>query len=44
MTAAMFIHIARQEYRMVALNIAVGALAAFVAWGRLYHAPLEEQG
>jgi hypothetical protein len=43
MACAMVIHVARGEYRMVVLNVAVGLLAAFVAWGRLLHAPLEEQ-
>jgi hypothetical protein len=42
MACAMVIHVARGEYRMVALNLAIGALAAFVAWSRLYHAPLEQ--
>ncbi|HEY6880547.1 MAG TPA: DoxX family protein [Polyangiales bacterium] len=41
MASAMIIHIARGEYRMVALNLAVGMLAAFVAWGRLLHSPIE---
>jgi putative oxidoreductase len=43
MACAMIIHIARGEYRMVALNFAVGALAAFVAWGRLMHEPIEQR-
>jgi len=41
MASAAVIHIARSELRMVALNLAIGALAAFVAWGRLMHEPLE---
>lgn len=42
MSSAAIIHIARGEYRMVALNVAIGSLAAFVAWGRLTHEPLED--
>lgn len=41
MACAMIIHVARGELRMVLLNVVVGALAAFVAWSRLLHAPLE---
>lgn len=41
MASAAVIHIAREEYRMVLLNLAVGLVATFVAWGRLTHAPLE---
>jgi apolipoprotein N-acyltransferase len=44
MASASIIHIARGELRMVAVNIAVGALAAFVAWGRLTHEPIESSG
>jgi putative oxidoreductase len=41
MFSAAIIHIARGEPRMLAINLLVGALAAFVAWGRLMHLPLE---
>jgi hypothetical protein len=41
MACALVIHVARGEFRMVALNLAVGGIAAFVAWGRLMHAPIE---
>jgi len=41
MSAATIIHIARGEPRMLIINVSVGALAAFVAWGRLAHKPLE---
>ncbi len=42
MACAMVIHVSRGEYRMIALNLAVGTLAAFVAWGRLLHEPIEQ--
>jgi hypothetical protein len=35
------VHIARGELRMIPVSLAVAALAAFVAWGRLTHNPLE---
>ncbi len=41
MGAAALFHVARGELRMVAVNVAIGLLAAFVAWGRLAHRPLE---
>ena len=41
MGAAALVHIARGELRMLPINFAVGALAAFVAWARLTHEPLE---
>lgn len=41
MASAAIIHLARGEYRMVALNVVVAAVAAFVGWARLTHAPLE---
>lgn len=41
MAIAAAIHIAHGEARMVPINLAVAALAAFVAWGRLAHDPLE---
>lgn len=40
-TAAGLIHLARGELRLFALGLVVSALAAFVAWGRLAHRPLE---
>jgi hypothetical protein len=44
MTSATWIHAWRGELRMVPLTFAFAALAAFVAWGRMTHAPLEELG
>jgi putative oxidoreductase len=41
MMSAAIIHIARGELRMLTINLGVAALAAFVAWGRLAHKPLE---
>jgi putative oxidoreductase len=41
MVAAATIHIARGELRMLPINLTVFALAAFVAWGRLAHQPIE---
>jgi hypothetical protein len=43
MACAMIIHVARGEYRMVALNLVVGGIAAFVAWSRLMHEPIEQR-
>jgi hypothetical protein len=44
MTSATWIHAWRGEWRLIPLTFAVAVLAAFVAWGRMTHAPLEEQG
>jgi DoxX-like family len=41
MAAAAIVHLARGELRMIVVNLLVLALAAFVAWGRLTHEPLE---
>jgi putative oxidoreductase len=38
MILAALVHIARGEYRMLPINLALGALAVFVAWGRHYRA------
>lgn len=43
MTAATWVHVWLGELRMIPLTVAVALLAAFVAWGRITHAPLEEQ-
>jgi hypothetical protein len=43
MLAATLVHIARAEWRMVPLNLAIAALAGLVAWGRLTHKPLESE-
>ncbi|MDB4985669.1 MAG: putative integral rane protein [Myxococcaceae bacterium] len=42
MMSAAVVHLVRGEPRMLMVNLTVAALAAFVAWGRLTHAPLEE--
>lgn len=42
MTSAAIVHISRGELRMLAVNVTVAAVAAFVVWGRLAHQPLEE--
>jgi hypothetical protein len=41
MAVATAVHIGHGELRMAAINLAVAALAGFVAWGRLAHDPLE---
>ena len=41
MTSAAIVHTIRGEFRMVAVNAAIAALAGFVAWGRLMQEPLE---
>lgn len=43
MVVATVVHIARGELRMIPVSVAVAALAAFVAWGRLAHSPLEAE-
>lgn len=40
MVFAMLFHIARGEYTAIGTNIVLGLLAAFIAWGRLYKAPI----
>ena len=44
MTSAAIVHTFRGEFRMVAVNLAIAAIAAFVAWGRLMQEPLESDG
>lgn len=44
MAVATAIHVALGELRMVPVTLAVGAVASFVAWGRLAHEPLESEG
>lgn len=41
MASAAIVHLARGELRMVLVNVVVGGLAAFVAWARLTHPPIE---
>src|SRR5688572_5383794 len=41
MVVSTIIHLARGELRMIPVSLVVGALAGFVAWGRLAHNPLE---
>ncbi|MDB4973651.1 MAG: hypothetical protein JWN48_1992 [Myxococcaceae bacterium] len=43
MASGLVIHLVRGELRMILVNLVVGALAAFVAWGRLMHEPLEPE-
>ncbi len=43
MTAATWVHAWLGELRMIPLSFAIALLAAFVAWGRITHPPLEEQ-
>lgn len=40
MVLAMIFHIARGEASFIPTNIVLGALAALVAWGRTYKAPI----
>ena len=40
MVLAVIFHIARGEAPAIGTNIVLGLLAAFVAWGRLYKAPI----
>jgi uncharacterized membrane protein YphA (DoxX/SURF4 family) len=37
---AIFFHLSRGEYGALPFNLTLGALAAFVAWGRLKKAPI----
>lgn len=41
MVLAAAMHIVRGEIRMVPVNVLLGALASFVAWGRLRKAPID---
>ena len=40
MVLAIAFHLMRGEYSAIGTNIALGVLAALVAWGRLYKAPI----
>jgi putative oxidoreductase len=44
MTVLAIANVVRGDLRLVPINLAIGALALFVAWGRLTHEPLEESG
>ena len=44
MVLASVTHISRGEYPMIIANVVLGALAAFIAWGRLTRAPLGARG
>ena len=41
MVLASATHAARGEFGVIAVNVALGAIALFVAWGRLAAAPIE---
>ncbi len=41
MVLAAGFHVMRGEYQALPINLVMGALAAFVAWGRLRAAPIE---
>ena len=43
MAISTVVHLARGELRMIAVSLSVAALAAFVAWGRLGHNPIETE-
>lgn len=43
-TLAIIFHISRGEARFVPINLTLGALALFVAWGRFKRAPLAARG
>ena len=40
MLGAMIFHIARGEFSSVGTNVVLGILAAYIAWGRKYKAPI----
>lgn len=44
MTLAALFHITRGEYMSLPVNLALGALAVFVAWGRKYRQPIPPKG
>jgi hypothetical protein len=44
MLAAAIVHLGRGDLGPLSINFVVAALAAFVAWGRLLHRPLEVDG
>ena len=41
MGTSSLLHLLRGELRMVPVTLAIAALSAFVAWGRITHKPLE---
>lgn len=41
MVLAAITHIIRGEFPLIAVNLVMGAMAAFVAWGRFIKAPIE---
>lgn len=41
--AALF-HLVRAEFGGIAVNVVLGGVAAFIAWGRLRKAPIEPRG
>lgn len=40
MVLALIFHIARGEYASIGINIALGTVSTFIAWGRLHKAPI----
>jgi hypothetical protein len=40
MVLASLFHISRGEYGVVPVNVVLGSIAAFVAWGRAYARPI----
>ena len=44
MVLAALFHVTRGEWAMLAPNLVLASLAAFVAWGRLKRAPIEPRG
>lgn len=43
MVLATIFHISRGEPEVIPVNLVLGSLAAFVAWGRLVRAPIEKR-
>ncbi len=43
MVLAAVTHIARGEYPMIVVNLVLGGMAAFVAWGRFKKAPIQSR-
>ena len=41
MVLAMITHITRGEFGAIGVNVVLGGLAAFIAWGRLSKAPVQ---
>ena len=44
MVLASIVHVSRGEFGMLPVNVVLGALAAFVAWGRSKAAPIAPRG